>query len=547
MFELLLQRFVIRTFLYTSLKTVQQDSRSIPRCSDKDQERKTKIQKLVDKLQAGYQTKSIINDLEKRETCNTFSEASRCTIKELGNIDLYELGEISKTVQCQTCLRCWKDVQRTPHRTHGCAHFFHCGFLHVTARVAQDCCESSENPFIVGHVVVEHSFDPISSYFLFTCDLTDNTHCHTYAINWKQTTTLRYFAGEGPNTSYEPKLAEKKFCIDIDSEHTPINLPRGMIFPQEYAATIIGLEDLNLPRHPGPSSSSQHSAASRIPTLSKLCELGTSATMVMANRDFVVGNTSKKGNLRGHGSWNSCFKSFRFCVKEEERSRPKRCANIKKQAKSSQFFEREAELAVKGEKLAQQKLYEGKADVKIIRRINGLTKLKETISLYGELEMSNRLFREHQAKDWQEIEELKRTYCEEIDRARQARIDELSMQQERNPTRGAALERPAFPANSLPFWVPERALELMGHVAIHFKWTGFSFHRGYSCNLKSILDAGLIAGAKKSKEGRQTLVHSIGSLGEWDWGKIRKPRKVRYETKWDAVFWFIWPRHKKRD
>ena len=58
----------------------------------------TKIQTLVDQLQAGHQTKSIINDVVKKGICNTFSEASRRTIKELGSIALYELGEISKTV-----------------------------------------------------------------------------------------------------------------------------------------------------------------------------------------------------------------------------------------------------------------------------------------------------------------------------------------------------------------------------------------------------------------------------------------------------------------
>ena len=99
-----------------------QNSRSITRCGYKDQERMTQIQTLVDKLQAGYQTKSFINELVKR----AFSGASRRTIKELGNIELYELGELSKTVQCQTCLRCSKGVQRTPHRTHACAHFSYC-------------------------------------------------------------------------------------------------------------------------------------------------------------------------------------------------------------------------------------------------------------------------------------------------------------------------------------------------------------------------------------------------------------------------------------
>ena len=69
----------------------------------------TNIPILVDKLHAGYQTKNVINDFEEKGTSYTFSEASRRTIKELGNIILYGLGEISKTVQCPTCLRCSKE------------------------------------------------------------------------------------------------------------------------------------------------------------------------------------------------------------------------------------------------------------------------------------------------------------------------------------------------------------------------------------------------------------------------------------------------------
>ena len=49
------------------------------------------------------------------------------------------------------------------------------------------------------------------------------------------------------------------------------------------------------------------------------------------------------------------------------------------------------------------------------------------------------------------------------------------------------------------------APELMGQVAIPFNWKQFLFHRGCSFNLKSILDAALIAGGKESKEGRQTV------------------------------------------
>ena len=59
---------------------------------------------------------------------------------------------------------------------------------------------------------------------------------------------------------------------------------------------------------------------------------------------------------------------------------------------------------------------------------------RNKMSLYGELELRNRLFQEDQARDCQEIEELRRICCEETDQARQARIEELSMQQQRHPT-----------------------------------------------------------------------------------------------------------------
>ena len=58
---------------------------------------------------------------------------------------------------------------------------------------------------------------------------------------------------------------------------------------------------------------------------------------------------------------------------------------------------------------------------------------RDKTSLYGELELRNRLFQENHARKCQEIEDLRRICCEETDRAKQARIDELSLHQERNP------------------------------------------------------------------------------------------------------------------
>ena len=59
---------------------------------------------------------------------------------------------------------------------------------------------------------------------------------------------------------------------------------------------------------------------------------------------------------------------------------------------------------------------------------------REKTNLCGESDMRDILFRETRARNCQEIEELRRICCKETDRARRVRIDELSLQQERNPT-----------------------------------------------------------------------------------------------------------------
>ena len=71
----------------------------------KDEERMSEIQELVVKMRTGYQIESIVADLGKKGKFNRFSEASKRTVRELGNVALYELGAISMTVQCQACLK----------------------------------------------------------------------------------------------------------------------------------------------------------------------------------------------------------------------------------------------------------------------------------------------------------------------------------------------------------------------------------------------------------------------------------------------------------
>ena len=49
------------------------------------------------------------------------------------------------------------------------------------------------------------------------------------------------------------------------------------------------------------------------------------------------------------------------------------------------------------------------------------------------------------------------------------------------------------------------APELMRHVLLPYKWKEIVYQKGRSFNMKSILEHGLIARGKDSKEGKQTI------------------------------------------
>ena len=71
-----------------------------------DEERMGHMQKVKEWY---YELDPVPNQLlkiwEKPEKSINFSEESSRTIHELGNIELHELGQISRTVQCQSCLQ----------------------------------------------------------------------------------------------------------------------------------------------------------------------------------------------------------------------------------------------------------------------------------------------------------------------------------------------------------------------------------------------------------------------------------------------------------
>ena len=125
------------------------------------------------------------------------------------------------------------------------------------------------------------------------------------------------------------------------------------------------------------------------------------------------------------------------------------------------MLERKVDLAIEGGKEAQQKLYQAEVEIEAknwekrnrdhsFQEINQVLESqrfqlhqasrwtdqasRDKFSPSGESELRNRLFQESHARDCQEIEELRRICCEETAEARQARIEELSLHQQRNPT-----------------------------------------------------------------------------------------------------------------
>ena len=86
------------------------------------------------------------------------------------------------------------------------------------------------------------------------------------------------------------------------------------------------------------------------------------------------------------------------------------------------------------------------------------------------------------------------------------------------------------------------APELMGHVALPYKWKEFLFHRGCSYNVQPILKSGLIAGGRGSKQGGQTIFFTpLNPFGpnpdeEKLSDDLSKRRKAQYKTNQDAVY-----------
>ena len=66
-----------------------------------------RVQELVKKIEHHPHRESLHADLQQNNVYNPFSKDSKAMIRELGNVELFELCETKPKVQCSHCLHYW--------------------------------------------------------------------------------------------------------------------------------------------------------------------------------------------------------------------------------------------------------------------------------------------------------------------------------------------------------------------------------------------------------------------------------------------------------
>ena len=88
---------------------------------------------------------------------------------------------------------------------------------------------------------------------------------------------------------------------------------------------------------------------------------------------------------------------------------------------------------------------------------------------------------------------------------------------------------------------------LMNYVMNPYRWKQFIYHVGRARDQYSVAEAGLVAGGKERKEGRQMIFFTPLDPFNSDANEaepitdVKKPRKVHYQIRWrseqDAMYW----------
>ena len=66
-----------------------------------------RVRELVKKIESHPHRRALQADLQQSNAYNPLSEKSKKMIRDMGNVELFELCETTPNVQCSECLLCW--------------------------------------------------------------------------------------------------------------------------------------------------------------------------------------------------------------------------------------------------------------------------------------------------------------------------------------------------------------------------------------------------------------------------------------------------------
>ena len=83
----------------------------------------SRVRELVKKIESHLHRQALQAVLQQSNFYNPFSEKSKMMIRDMGNVELFELCETIPKVQCLECLLCWNQ---------GIVYYLIVSFLHVS-------------------------------------------------------------------------------------------------------------------------------------------------------------------------------------------------------------------------------------------------------------------------------------------------------------------------------------------------------------------------------------------------------------------------------
>ena len=96
------------TGLFTQLEEIDIDFRvsGLPHAVVKQTEN-SRVRELVKKIESHPHREALQADLQQNDVYNPFSDNSKAMIREMGNVELFELCETNPKVHCSQCLLNW--------------------------------------------------------------------------------------------------------------------------------------------------------------------------------------------------------------------------------------------------------------------------------------------------------------------------------------------------------------------------------------------------------------------------------------------------------